>query len=188
MERIAIFIDGAYLEKILLHEFGGVRVDFSKLAQELSQGYSLLRTYYYHCAPYQSSPPTPEEVDRKQRRDRFFKSLERLPRFEVRLGKLAFRGNDADGKPIFQQKRADLMLGVDLVQLSATRQIQAAVLLAGDSDFVPAVEAAKHNGVLVRLVHGTASTSSASVHRELWAICDERQEIDQVMIDSILLA
>lgn len=188
MERLAIFIDGAYLEKVLQHEFGGIRVDLGKLAQELSQRYSLLRTYYYHCPPYQSSPPTPEEIDRKQRKDRFFRSLEQLPRFQVRLGKLAFRGQDVNGKPIFHQKRADLMLGVDLVQLSATRQIQAAVILAGDSDFVPAVEAAKQNGVLIRLVHGPASNSAASVHQELWGICDERQEIDRAMIDGILLA
>ena len=49
----------------------------------------------------------------------------------------------AGSKVIFKQKMVDVLLSVDLVRLSWSKQIQAAILVAGDSDYVPAVEAAE---------------------------------------------
>jgi uncharacterized LabA/DUF88 family protein len=185
MSRVAIFIDGGYLEKLLINQFAGARVDFAKLAATLADSRDILRTYYYHCPPYQSSTPTPEESKRYSQREKFFYSIGQLPRFHVRLGQLAYRGMDALGKPIFQQKRVDIMLGVDLVQLSATKQINTAILLAGDSDFVPAIEVAKQHGVLVELWHGPRKGSgTTTVHNELWSECDERKEITVKHIDA----
>jgi uncharacterized LabA/DUF88 family protein len=185
--RTAIFIDGAYLDNLLKKEFGGVRIDLRDLVEKLvDKDTDILRTYYYHCAPYQSSPPTQEERQRVASNSRFYKALSRLPRFQVRLGKLAFRGKMSDGSPIFVQKRVDIMLGVDMVQLAATRQIGCAVLLAGDSDFVPAIEAAKSYGVLCMLWHGPIRSGLANtVHQELWDLCDERLEITQLLIDGV---
>jgi len=77
------------------------------------------------------------------------------------------------------------MLGVDLVQLSATKQINTAILLAGDSDFVPAIEVAKQHGVLVELWHGPRSGAGhTTVHNELWSECDEREEITAAHVAS----
>ena len=61
MSRIAIFIDGAYLDYTLRQEFGGARILYDKLSAQLTQGCDVLRTNYYHCLPYQSNPPTVEE-------------------------------------------------------------------------------------------------------------------------------
>ena len=175
MDKAAVFIDGAYLDKLLDQEFGGAQIDYGRFAAMMAKECSILRTYYYHCPPYQSNPPREEERRRTAAKDRFFSALSRLPRFQVRLGKLAFRGTDGAGNPIFVQKRVDIMLGVDMVQMSATRQIQQAVLLAGDSDFVPAVEAVKQYGVLTVLWHGPIkSEGRTTVHRELWEACDDR--------------
>jgi hypothetical protein len=58
---------------------------------------------------------------------------------------------------------------VDLVRHAAAGHIQHAVLVAGDSDFVPAVEAAKEHGVTVSLWCGHANT----VHRDLISLADE---------------
>lgn len=153
----------------------------SKLAAKLlGPGLELLRTYYYHCPPYQSNPPTQDERDRKSKFDRFHTVLQNIPRFEVRLGKLEFRGVDANtGKPQFEQKRVDILLGVDLVRLASKGQITDAILLAGDSDFLPAIQAAKDEGVLFRLYHGKAP------HRDILLVADERTQIDQAFIDSI---
>jgi uncharacterized LabA/DUF88 family protein len=46
------------------------------------------------------------------------------------------------------------LFGVDLVQLAAKGQIEDAVLIAGDSDRMPAIVAAKAEGVAVHLRHG----------------------------------
>ena len=65
------------------------------------------------------------------------------------------------------------MLSVDLATLAAKRLIQEAAIVAGDSDFIPAVEAAKSEGVLIRLFHGQ------SVHSDLWTAADERVQFSQ---------
>ena len=44
-------------------------------------------------------------------------------RFEVRLGKLAYRGKDHEGNPIFQQKKVDCMVGVDMALLAGKGRI-----------------------------------------------------------------
>lgn len=184
--RAAIFVDGAYLDKLLELEFNRTRIDFGLLARRVAGTSDILRTYYYHCPPHVSAVPTDEERARADSKDRFFSALGRLPRFQVRLGKLVYRGEDRDGRPIFIQKLVDIMLGVDLVQLSATRQITEAILVAGDSDFVPAVEVAKSHGVLTILWHGPIrSGPTSTVHRELWDACDERFELGAELIQGV---
>ena len=103
----AIFVDGAYLDKVLFNEHWGKRIDYSGLVNELAQGHEILRTYYYHCMPYRGRPPTQDDEARYQSRQRFITALKNLPRFEVRLGRLVIRGTDAAGNRIFQQKRVD---------------------------------------------------------------------------------
>jgi len=59
--RVAIFIDGGYLDHVLrdLRLFG--KLDYNAFALALKGGGDLLRTYYYHCLPWQSPTPTPDE-------------------------------------------------------------------------------------------------------------------------------
>ncbi len=154
MGRIATFIDGAYLDFILRDEFALAKLDYALLSKKMAEPNELLRTYYYNCLPYQSNPPTAEERQRFGQKQSFYAKLNKLARFEVRLGRLVYRGLDPKGRPIFEQKRVDLMLGIDLVLLSAKHQITHAVILAGDSDFIPAIEVAKNEGVLIHLFHG----------------------------------
>lgn len=178
--RTAIFIDGAYLEYVLRNEFGSARIDFHKLSNAMAEGTDILRTYYYNCLPYQGNPPTPEERQRYSARRRFYTALERLPRFSVRLGRLELRGHGPDGRPRFEQKRVDILLGVDIVQLAAKGRIERAVLVAGDSDFIPAISVAKAEGVQVRLFHGE------NCHSDLWQEADERVKFDQTFINSVI--
>lgn len=177
MSRIAIFIDGAYLDSVLKAEFNATRVDFQSLVKRVSCGRELLRTYYYDCLPFQSDPATDSQRQRFARKQAFHTSLACLPRFRVCLGKMARRHDH--GEIRYEQKRVDVMLGVDLVYLSAKQRITDAVLIAGDSDFLPAVEAAQDEGVLIHLFHGKTP------HNELYLRCDERSSIDQQFIDAI---
>ena len=82
---------------------------------------------------------------------------------------------------MFQQKRVDLMLGLDFALLSSKRQITHAVLIAGDSDFIPAVEVAKQEGIAVWLFHGPGRTSESrsTYAEELWVAADVRFELTQ---------
>jgi len=180
--RLAIFIDGGYFEKITKNEFGEVTIDFKMLVEVLTDGRDLLRTYYYNCLPYQSNPPTQEESRRFANKERFFSYLRKLPRFNVRLGNLAFRGIDKKGNKDFEQKGIDTLLSIDMVNLAATKQVSNIILLAGDSDYIPAIEVTKTHGVGAILYH---SQRRDSYHIDLWEACDERFPINQAFINKI---
>lgn len=181
--RVACFIDGGYLDKILQNQFGYAKIDYSKLAEWMADGKELLRTYYYNCLPHQSSTPTKEEAERYAGKERFYHTLKKLPRFAVRLGKLEPRGVTSDGRIIFEQKRVDTYLGVDIAKLCVKQQVTHIAILTGDSDFIPAVEVAKEEGIFVCLFHSALKDFEA--HRELKDACDERIAITKELIDSI---
>lgn len=180
MSRCAIFIDGAYIDFMLRNEFPTVRVNYAQLATTVTPGQcELLRAYYYACPPYVSDPPTPDERSRQRSFDGFRQALERIPRFEVRLGKLARRVDDQTGAVRFEQKRVDLLLGIDIVRLASKQQISELIIIAGDSDFVPALQIAKEEGVLCRLYHGR------DPHRELRQVADECRRMDSAFVKSV---
>lgn len=173
-DRAAVFIDGAYLTKILDVDFGKPKIDLAGFSDILCGNYERLRTYYYNCMPYQSCPATEDERRRFAAMDKFVYTLRKLPRFEVKLGRLGCVGGE------FIQKRVDIALAVDLVRLSCGRMIGKAVIVTGDSDFLPAIEAAKEAGVLVTLYY-----SQSSIHDELLSAVDESAVIDQNLISRV---
>jgi uncharacterized LabA/DUF88 family protein len=197
MGRLAIFLDGGYIDHISRREFD-ISLSYGKLslaitaevATRSADPVELLRSFYYNCLPYQSPRPSPEESIRLSKSMSFMDHLRREPRYEVRLGRLKYRGNDADGQPIFQQKRVDLLLGIDITLLAGKHQISHAAILAGDSDLIPAVEVAKQEGVCVWLIHGPArsrTSGSTTYARELWDIADERIELTQKFMNNCRL-
>jgi len=181
MGRYAVFIDGGYL-RAMLASFGEPRISYRKLSDHFAQGDERLRTYYYDCPPFQSSAPTTDEKERKRRFDRFLDYLQRnVPRFQARLGRLQ-RIQDSTGAWKFVQKKVDVLLTVDLVRLSCEKQIQRAVLIAGDADFVPAIQVARDAGTIVQLYHGRAPMP----HDELLRVSDDRVAIDEDLIRQIV--
>ena len=100
----------------------------SKHADELVRG-ELLRVYWYDAA--RDRVPT---IDQRV--------IAQLPQIKLRLGNLNARG---------QQKGVDAQIRADMEALARHRAITDAVLVAGDEDMVPAVEAAQAYGVRVHL-------------------------------------
>lgn len=186
MSRIAIFIDGGYLGKLCKEHFGigggSDRINYERFVECISSSSKILRTYYYDCLPYQSPKPTQKERRMFSKKQKFFFALEKISRFCVQQGKLVFRGFDNKKKPIFFQKRVDLRLGLDLGSLVTAGKVEEVAIVAGDSDFIPAVEFAKKEGVVVRLVHGPFGT----YHQDLWLAADERNEITQSIVNMLI--
>lgn len=178
MEKAAILIDGGYFHQAR-KSFGDPRVDFTRMANELVRPYERTRTYYYDAPPHvDPRNPDPKDVQMREDRQRFFDGLSYLERFEVKLGHLQrFLTFDQNGKRAVKhrQKLVDVLLSIDLVKLAWAGRIELGVLLAGDSDFVPAVQAAKEAGIAVRLVF--AQTSGCYVDTQLKKTCDERVEL-----------
>ncbi|MBS3117408.1 NYN domain-containing protein [Candidatus Woesearchaeota archaeon] len=81
----------------------------------------------------------------------------------------------SDGYPLLKQKGVDMALGIDGAKLATTKQINRVILVAGDSDFVPAITAAKLDGVLVTLYYSPQGV----IHDSLYESCDDRIEITE---------
>lgn len=58
---------------------------------------------------------------------------------------------DDDFRPTFRQKAVDMRIGLDIASLTLKRQVGTIVLVAGDSDFVPAAKLARREGVKIVL-------------------------------------
>ncbi len=184
MARTCVFVDGGYFQKVLEKDFDKSRVDFARVGPVLAKDFEpFLRTYYYNCPPYQSANATERERALVANADRFYYRLRGIPNLELRLGRLEFRGRSETGEPIFQQKRVDIQLAVDLLTLAFSRQIATAVVIAGDSDFIPAFEAAKNQGVRIVLGYGIKNPA----HRDLVAKADQRILLDQRFIADVRL-
>ena len=179
MDRCVVFIDGGYLSAILRRK-DSPRIDFKKLSERLSSDMIRLRTYYYTAMPFQGNPPTDDEKQRYSRANRFVNQLKKIPRFEVRLGRL--QKTKDGGQDLYTQKGVDIMLGVDLVRMSWDKQIQKAVIITADSDFVYAVQAAKDAGVITQLCYA----SELPVNQSLLDVFDESMQFTQDIIDACL--
>jgi uncharacterized LabA/DUF88 family protein len=179
MGKAVVLIDGGYLAKVLETIFHRPPFGFEEFSDLLCQknGCDRVRTYYYHCRPYQSDPPTPAEKTRYSEWLKFEVYLGKIPRLDFRPGRLQ---RLPDGS--FKQKGVDVGLSVDLVKLSCKGVIDKAILITGDSDFAPAVAVAKEEGIVTILYY--AKTPPMYVHRELLDVCDETYEITKDIIDA----
>jgi len=104
----------------------------------------------------------------------FFKALLAKRKFALRLGRLAESGHgyvmnpgvvkelcdkrrtvddltEADFILDTKQKGVDMRIGVDIVHLAYKRLVTQIILIAGDSDFVPAIKLARREGIDVIL-------------------------------------
>jgi len=167
-----VFIDGGYLAKILRDQFGGAHLDFQKFSDNIcnSIGVSRMRTYYYTCLPIKRKGNKDDEK-RYSNAQKFLDKLKRLPRFEVRLGRL----QNING--VFKQKMVDVNMSLDIVDICFDRQVDHIIIVAGDSDFIPAISRAKKYGVIVHLFY-----HPSSVHKH---VLDEVDEIHELANDLI---
>jgi uncharacterized LabA/DUF88 family protein len=141
LSRYAIMVDVGYIYASageLLFSAASrreYRVDADKLIQALTRHAEdhvrgeLLRVYWYDAA--RDRVPT---IDQRV--------IAQMPWVKLRLGNLNARG---------QQKGVDAQIRADMEALARHRAITDAILVAGDEDMVPAVEAAQAFGVRVHL-------------------------------------
>jgi uncharacterized LabA/DUF88 family protein len=141
LARYAIMVDVGYIYaaagELLLgaNSRREYRVEAASLIQALAKNADeqlrgeLLRIYWYDAA--RDRVPT---IDQRV--------IAQMPWVKLRLGNLNARG---------QQKGVDAQIRADMEALARHRAITDAVLVAGDEDMVPAVEAAQAYGVRVHL-------------------------------------
>lgn len=183
MDKSAVFLDGGYLSKLtkvvfLCEDGTPKKIDFGLFSKKLAKerGTELLRGYYYQCPPYQSSFPTSEEKVRKTSYDTFIYNLRQIKQLQLREGRL-LRTFDEAGKHFFIQKGVDVLLAIDMIKLALKGAIQKVIIVASDSDFIPAVRALKDEGVMVHIYYYDDKDFGFS--RELISECDDRHELTE---------
>ena len=178
VERTAIFIDEGYLVKVL-QGFGYPKINYGTFSAFLSRGEPILRVYYYTALPYLSKVPTPEEKTRYEKKQGFLDKLSRFDFYEVRCGKLK-RFYDEYGKPVYQQKRVDTLMTCDMLRLAYKARMDRAVIVTGDSDFIPAIQITKDEGVQIELVYAGERYLPSN---DLLLLADTRRELTQSDFD-----
>ncbi len=138
IERVMIFIDGSNLYHSLKAHFKRTDIDIGKFAEKLVGKRRLIRIYYYNA-----KVGFKEEPERYRDQQAFFASLRAIPYFELRLGRLVYI-NWPSSPPY--EKGVDIQLTTDLLTHSYKNNYDTAILVAGDSDYVTALQAVKDNG------------------------------------------
>jgi len=151
-ERVMIFIDGSNLYHVMSQHCGRHDLQFGKFSNKLANGRDLRRTYYYNIR--QESERNPEAVVDQ---DRFLRSLYETPYLQVRLGISKARGE------AMVEKGVDVMIAIDMLRQAHQDLYDTAVLVSGDGDFFPAIQAVKDLGKHVEV---TAFESNIAAEAE----------------------
>jgi len=150
-ERVMVFIDGSNLYHVLSQGCGRHDLQFDKFSYKLANGRSLQRTYYYNIRQESDTNPT---VGMEQQK--FLDSLYDTPYVEVRLGIWKQRGD------VMVEKGVDVMLATDLVVHAYKDHYDTAIVVSGDADFYPALQAVKDVGKHIEVAAFDMNMSSES--------------------------
>lgn len=138
---------------------------------------SLYRIFYYDCPPITKKvhhPLTKKPINFSKTNEAIFRTqfhaeLKKLRKVALRLGRLSNQSNwqlnpillkkllaneirveqlnEKDLQFEVRQKGVDMKIGLDIASLSYKKLVKQIILIAGDSDFVPAAKLARREGV-----------------------------------------
>ena len=124
--------------------------------------------------PKYTQKQTEEDEKRYKQKKKFYNKLKKHPRFEVNYGRLQIIGGE------FKQKGVDVLMSLDIVDKCFENQIQHAIIVAGDSDFIPAIRRAKNYGAIVHLF-----CSKKKINRGLLNEVDEFHELTYSFVKNL---
>jgi uncharacterized LabA/DUF88 family protein len=162
MEKVAVFVDWENIRQRIFqeaHKTLGKKIDYNNIDNTLqffnafidTSIESIYRIFVYLAEPYggiiggKDYKTTPVYTAGMQ----FIENIQVRDYIAVRKGKLAFRGFDHKGNPIFVQKRTDMLLGLDIAHVAFHRYADRALILCFDTDIIPAMKEARINGMQV---------------------------------------
>jgi hypothetical protein len=160
--KICIFFDGQNFYRSLQRFDDSLRVDYDRLAAWITQAVggpgAMFGGAYYYVGVSSDAPVVVEG---------FLKGLELRPGYFVKRDKRVRRSVrcpacGADNE-YTTEKRVDTRLVADLIHYAANDAYDAAVLVSGDDDFVPAVEAVNALGKQVWVATWSAEELSTDL-------------------------
>ena len=202
MKKVAVIIDGGFVKKAFqkkssTHKNPSAEQIISLSKKILTEEEELFRIYYYDCPPFEKDIYQPisgdifKNTDLIKKGNRFIHELKKKDNVAYRNGELKFSGwsmnpqaikskinsgktiSDSDFKLILKQKRVDIKIGLDIAWLSIKRIVDRIILIAGDSDFIPAMKLARIEGIQIVI-----SPLKNSIHEDMYEHSDELRDFD----------
>ncbi|MBH1988761.1 MAG: NYN domain-containing protein [Myxococcaceae bacterium] len=147
--RVALFFDGKNFYSGWREAARGRRIDFVKLAEwlvEKAKGTSLWGAYYYTAIDENGLTLN----DAQNKLSGFLDMLETQPGFFVhtfkrKIGSLSCQSCSAENR-YFVEKEVDTSMVAHMVRLAATDSYDVLILMSGDADYAPAIDAVRALG------------------------------------------
>ena len=153
---IYLFVDAGYLTRVYSDcankWFQRVdQLDYKEMFDTL--GGRWRRAFYYDCKVIKKKSESEEEYNTRQNdQQSLWEELYSIDGCHIRHGHLT-------GEKRQRQKEVDILLAVDMLSHAARQNINKAILISGDRDFKPLVEAIVNTGVLIDIVADENSIS-----------------------------
>jgi uncharacterized LabA/DUF88 family protein len=152
--RVEIFVDGTNFRIAQLNA-DIADVDLPALARQLARGYVLVKMRYY------TAPLPRNQSDTYARQQRFFERLRKARAVELVLGRNEPRRENIRCPECGEvtthrhhvEKETDVNLAMDMAVGAHTDRYDVAILVAGDTDYVHAIEAVQATGRKVIWCH-----------------------------------
>jgi uncharacterized LabA/DUF88 family protein len=154
--------------------------DITKLAEHfLRKEDEHYKTYVFDALPWIPPDARPEQREKRERKRRYLEALRYQERIVVEEGyvkpKPTICPNCHNQNIVPVQKKVDVLISVRLVSLAWSKSVDKLLLIAGDSDLVPAVEDVEPSGRIVRLVY--LKTPEVGTSDLLIKACPEKQQM-----------
>jgi len=165
-----VFIDGGYLRQnfkscmLRYHPNEAIQPNVLATASALSHGgperVHPQKVFYYDCVDERASNDKGSEDSECMRaQEERLDAIRNQPGWHVREGRLA-----GARKTNRRQKRVDVLLAVEMLSHAFNKNMQEAILIAGDDDFTPLVEELLRHGTYVQVWSDRRSGSTHLVH------------------------
>lgn len=156
-----VFIDGAYLRKIMRDLFDDDKIDWAELRNFLVEKVNesaepftanLVRIYYYDAQVAHGDP-------QHKPQSAYFDKIKLKKQYSLRLGQ-AVRGSEGE----LRQKGVDILIAIDTLSKAYQNHFDTAIFLVGDRDFLPLIKAVKDTG---KKIHGFYYTKATALELRL---------------------
>jgi uncharacterized LabA/DUF88 family protein len=145
------------------------------------------RTFIFDALPYVPDfGATEKHKEYRAKKDSYLKAIQYYEKIAVELGDVRPKSTHCPkcnaNFTIPVQKLVDVKISVRLVALGTTGIVKKIVLVAGDKDLLPAVDAIKDTGTTVRLAY--VAEQDVQTSKDLIRACPEKQKLEQPDIAS----
>lgn len=183
MESTLIFVDDAYLQRICKTFGEGKYLKYDKINffNKIAGNQNLIceKIFYYVAPPFCGYDATTDEKRRLNNYNKFVKKMRKLG-IEVCEGEC--QRIKENGIFVYRQKGIDVLLAIDFVSVPLKMKVDKVILIAADSDFVPAVKRLEEFGVKTILYtfyekkRGKRFSTSNNLIKSVWKYVKLKRE------------